>query len=231
MIGLLNAYQHETPAPQYQLDYGPMCAGFLARSFPGKDVRVFNVAYGDFPASVDACEAWVITGSPKAAYDSDPWITQLGQFIRDGDAAKRKLIGICFGHQLIAHSLGGKTEKATGGWGVGVREFRILKQKPWMQPALERVSLLFSHQDQVVKLPPKAELLAEDEFCPYQMFSVGDHILCLQGHPEFTPAFAKGRLDSRIDRVGRDTYDRAVGSLGHPTNTAELGEWLRRFVG
>lgn len=231
MIGLLNAYRHQADAPQYQLDYAPMCVEFLERTFPGKTIRVFNVALGEFPNAVDECQAWVITGSPKAAYDTDPWIARLGQFIRDVDTAQQKLIGICFGHQLIAHSLGGKTEAAKGGWGVGVRTFQILKKKPWMQPDLNQVALLFSHQDQVMKLPPHAELLAEDDFCPHQMFSIGDHILSLQGHPEFTPQFAKGRLDSRIDRVGKEKYNRAVESLTNKTNTNEIGEWLRRFIG
>ena len=230
MIGLLNAYHHEENAPPYQLEYGPMCEDFLRRVFPGKAVTTFQVALGKKPESVDQCEAWIITGSPKAAYDKDLWITELGEFVRQIHDQKKKLIGICFGHQLIAHYLGGQTAKSVNGWGVGVHEFRILKSKPWMRPEFKQVSLLFSHQDQVVKLPPGAELLAESDFCPYQMYTIGQHILSLQGHPEFNAGFAKGRMDSRVSRIGQSKYDLAVKSLARTTHSTEVGGWMNSFI-
>lgn len=229
MIGLLNAYRYD-PDADYQKQYGPMCLEFLSRALPGEKVKMYEVALGDKPKSDDECDAWIITGSPKAAYGSERWIHELGQFIINAHHDKRKMIGICFGHQMIAHHLGGRTAQSPAGWGVGVRSFRVLKHKPWMQPRLDEVSLLFSHQDQVVELPPRAEHLASDEFCKYQMFSIGEHIFCLQGHPEFTPEFAKGRLDTRVESVGREKYERAVQSMGRKTHSEELGSWIRAFV-
>ena len=230
MIGLLNAYQFEKEAPAYQAEYGTIFQEFLRKTFPERKIKVYQAALGELPADVNECEAWVITGSPKGAYETEPWIVALGNFVKSCHAQEKKLIGVCFGHQLIAHYLGGLTEKSPRGWGAGVRSFRVFQSPTWMKPELKQCSLLFSHQDQVVKLPEGAVLLAEDEFCPNQMYTIGEHILCMQGHPEFTPQFVRGRLDARKHIVGQETYDRAVESLSQKTNVAEVIEWIRRFV-
>lgn len=229
MIGLLNAYRHEENAPSYQREYGPMCMAFLNRTFPNTNVAMYDAGLGKLPKSVNECDLWIITGSPKASYGTETWIQKLGEFVRESHKAQRKMIGICFGHQLIAHYLGGKTEQAQSGWGVGVQKFKIIKQMPWMNPPLGEVSLLFSHQDQVVQLPTGAVHLAEDSRCKYQMYSIDNHILALQGHPEFTADFARGRLDSRVATVGQDKYNTAIQSLSTATNTAEIGKWMRSF--
>lgn len=230
MIGLLNAYRLTDDAPDYQLEYGPMCIRYLQKVLPGQEIKNYEVALGQTPQSVDECEAWVITGSSLSAYEEVSWIQELGRFVVDCYKAQQKMIGICFGHQLIAHYLGGRTEKAPGGWGVGVRSFRVVKQKSWMQPELGEVSLLFSHQDQVVQLPPQAELLGTDEFCTNQLYCIGEHVLSLQGHPEFTPEFAKSRLDTRIERVGQVKYDEAIPTLSQKTHSLQIGEWMRKFI-
>lgn len=230
MLGLLNAYRQEKNAPAYQLEYGAMFLRYLSAAMPGVSVKEYEVALSGAPKNVQECDSWIITGSPRGAYEQEAWIEGLGKFIQDCDANKRKLVGVCFGHQMIAHFLGGRTEKSQKGWGVGVRGFQVVGCKPWMQPKLERASLLFSHQDQVVELPPRAELLAKDDFCPYQMFSIDEHIFSLQGHPEFTPKFARERMDMRVERIGRSVYTAALGTLEDKTNSQDIGEWIRRFL-
>jgi GMP synthase-like glutamine amidotransferase len=229
MVGVLNAYRFDPSPTSYQMEYGTICMDYLKRTFPGQKISSYDIALGKFPESIDECNLWIITGSSKGAYEAEPWIQRLGEFVRESHRIKRKMIGICFGHQLIAHFLGGKTEKSNKGWGVGVRTFNIIKTKPWMTPELKQVSLLFSHQDQVVELPTGAELLGTEEFCPNQMYSIGNHIFCLQGHPEFTPAFSRARLDSRIALIGKEVYDKAIQSLTQKTNAEEVGQWLKNF--
>lgn len=229
MIGLLNAYHFEDDPQSYQLKYGPMFAGFLKSALPAEKIKIYGVGRGEFPATAGECEGWIITGSPKSAYESDPWIQKLGAFVQQIDREKKKLVGVCFGHQLTAHYLGGRTEKSKNGWGVGVRKFNILNSKTWMKPELNECSLIFSHQDQVVSLPKGGDLLASDPFCPNQMYSVAEHIFCFQGHPEFTPEFAKDRLDSRVNLIGKPVYEEAVGSLKKKTNSEEVGTWMRNF--
>ncbi len=230
MIGILNAYHYHQRAERFELDYGKMALDFFAKALPNQVLKTYDAGLGQLPGSVSECEGWIITGSAKSAADLDPWIQALGAFIQDVDRAQRPLIGICFGHQLVAQYLGGRAEKAKAGWGVGVRSFEIIKQEEWMQPKLTECSLIFSHQDQVVLLPRGAELLARDNFCPHQMYSIGRHILCMQGHPEFTPNFAKGRLDARVELIGKSVYDKAVESLTQQTNADQVGAWIRHFL-
>ncbi len=230
MIGILNAYHFDPTPGNYQEDYDRLIMEFTRRTFPNKKIRDFKIAMGDWPQGVEECDAWIITGSAKAAYDKDPWIEQLKRFIKEINKAKKKLIGICFGHQIIAAALGGEVTKSPSGWGVGVKTFKILDFQDWMKPALGEVSLLFSHQDQV-SIPPKgAKLLAQDSFCPFQMFQIGEHILTLQGHPEFSVAFAKARLESRKDKVAPEIYKKAMSSFNDAKDDHVLSQWIRNFA-
>lgn len=235
MIGILNAYHFDANDTGYQLDYSRIFVEFVKAAFPEKanSVREYKVAQGDFPQSVTECELWFITGSPKSVYEDIPWIHSLRDFVIQLDEKKVKTVAICFGHQMVAHALGGKVSKSPRGWGVGIRSFEMLAQKPWMNVSgihPQKLALLFSHQDQVDVLPPRAELLAQDEFCPFQMMQIGEHILTMQGHPEFTVNFARERLISRRDKMSVETFDRAMKSYGDASDFQLMIEWIRKFV-
>lgn len=138
-------------------------------------------------------------------------------------------MGICFGHQIIADALGGKVEKSPSGWGVGIKSFAVAKTQPWMQPIREKISLLFSHQDQVMQIPKSAILLAQNDFCPNQMMQIGEHIITVQGHPEFSIEFAKARLNSRRNLMPAATYETAMSSFSQAEDSKIIGEWIRHF--
>lgn len=230
MIGILNAYHFDPKPGNYQEEYTRLIMDFAARTFPDKKIKEYKVAQGQWPANIKECDVWIITGSAKSVYDKDIWIEQLKRLVKELHHAKKKLIGICFGHQIISAALGGEVIKSPSGWGVGVKTFQILGFQDWMKPALDEVSLLFSHQDQV-SIPPKgATLLAQDTFCPFQMFQIGEHILTLQGHPEFSVSFAKARLESRKDKVAPEIYKRAMGSFEDPQDNLVLSKWIRNFA-
>ncbi|MFQ5419816.1 MAG: GMP synthase, partial [Anaerolineae bacterium] len=163
--------------------------------------QAYEITRGEMPRDLDECDAYLITGSLQGVYDSDPWIADLSRFIRAAYQAGKKLVGICFGHQIIAHALGGRAEKSAKGWGLGQRQFALTAVKAWMTPGMSSCGLYFAHQDQVVKLPPGAERLGGDEFCPNTMFTIGDQVLGIQGHPEFTSDFMTAVIASRQDTV------------------------------
>ena len=89
----------------------------------GLDFRSWSVVAGDFPDSVHDAEGWLITGSRHGAYDDLPWIAPLEALIRQAVAEGVPLVGICFGHQIVAQALGGKVEKFAGGWAVGPQDY------------------------------------------------------------------------------------------------------------
>jgi GMP synthase-like glutamine amidotransferase len=118
-LGILNAIHPEKST----VNWGGSPIDAYVRFFESVeapfDYRGFEVAQGELPASPDVCDAYVITGSPRGVYDDDPWIAELSVFIREAYGAGKKLIGICFGHQILAHALGGQVEKSEKGLGLG----------------------------------------------------------------------------------------------------------------
>lgn len=231
MIGILDAYHFDTTPGNYQEKYIPMLRSYLTCVMPNQSVRNYRIAQGDFPKEVDECDGWIITGSACSCYDDHPWITRLMELIRELNTRKIPLLGICFGHQAIAYALGGEIFKSDQGWGVGVRTFDIVNYEKWMSPKLvdNKCSLLFSHQDQVMKLPADAIQLGRDSFCENQIYSIGKHIFSIQGHPEFSCEFAKSRYLARAGAIGEEKVKTAVDSLNKPTDDHIVGSWIKNF--
>jgi GMP synthase-like glutamine amidotransferase len=191
----------------------------------------YDVAGGQFPYSIDACDAYLITGSPKGVYDADEWIAELAAFIRDAYQTGKKLVGICFGHQILAHALGGHSERSEKGWGLGLKTFDISEQKSWMAAGISRCSLYFVHQDQVVRLPPGAELLGGNAFCPNLFFTIDDRVLGIQGHPEFSVAMMQDVLEARKNILGKQVYQATMRSMDNSTPDNQLmAQWVANFL-
>lgn len=194
------------------------------------DYSVFAVDEGELPASVTACDAYLVTGASAGVYDPLPWIAEAEDFLRaaKGQAA---LVGICFGHQLMAQAFGGKVIKSPNGWGLGEQEYRVLKREPWMDDA-PSFRLPGSHQDQVVELPPGAEVVAANDFTPMGALAWRDQpAISIQLHPEFEPAYASALIENRRgSRYTDEEADRAIASYGKPDDRARVGAWLKNFL-
>ena len=189
---------------------------------------------GELPETASDFDAYLITGSRASVYDDEPWIDDLSAFVRDVADAGAPLVGICFGHQLLAHALGGEVRKAETGWGVGPHEVTIEAPEPWMEPGPLRPRLQYMHQDQVVRLPEGGQVIGASDHCPVAMLRVGDRLLGMQAHPEFSTAFVEALLDARVDRIEADRVAAARRDLGTPTDADALAvaswmaAWLRR---
>ncbi len=202
--------------------YPAMLAALVGEGF---EIETFDVQVGELP-DPNAHDAVLITGSPAGVYDPLPWIAPLMAFIR---AAKdSRMVGVCFGHQVMAEALGGHVEKSDKGWGAGLHHYGILHAEPWLDGAGE-IAIPASHQDQVVVQPPNTEIVAASHFTPYAGLAWTDRpAISFQFHPEFSPAFAKALIEKRYDVV--PDPDAAIASLDAPNDNARVGGWIRRFL-
>jgi GMP synthase-like glutamine amidotransferase len=203
-------------------DYPAMFQRLLGPAF---EIESFDVQAGQFP-DTRAYGAYLITGSPAGVYDPLPWIAPLMDFIRGAKASK--MIGVCFGHQVMAQALGGHVEKSDKGWGAGLHRYTVVRSEPWIDTS-GTIAIPASHQDQVVVQPPNAEVVAASDFTPFAALAWTDRpAISVQFHPEFTPAFAKALIEKRFDSVPNP--DAAIASLDAPNDNARVGEWIRNFL-
>lgn len=200
---------------------------------PDIEMVVYDLTSDQFPVELTACDGYLITGSQFSVYDDIPWIKKAKKLIKNIDQAKIPTVGICFGHQLIAESLGGKVSKASDkGWGVGVHSWDIQENNnDWMEEdAPQSFALRASHQDQVTTLPPNAKILASSNFCPIAGFQISNHVLSFQGHPEFSKDYTKALMSKRIDRIGEETFQNAVQSLQKDVHSKMVVAWIIKFI-
>ncbi len=227
----LGILQTDSVRPEFQPAHGDYPAMFESL-FTTVDPSLEFVNYPvqeRAPQAIE-CDAYVITGSRHSVYDDLPWIPPLVDFVREALAAGRQVIGICFGHQLMAHFFGGSVAPASVGWAVGVHRSRIVHAAPWLPQEISEFGILSSHQDQVVELPREAVLYATNEFCPIGGFRIEDQVVTVQGHPEFAVGYAADLLHQRREQLGEDVFSRGVQSLGDEIHGVTVARWLLDFV-
>ena len=196
---------------QYQ-GYGQMFQRLFSQQPIAAEFTVYNVMNGDYPADDQAFDAYLVTGSKADSFGTDPWIQTLKTYLLNRYERGDKLLGICFGHQLLALLLGGKSERASQGWGVGIHNYQMAAKAPWISPVVEELTLLISHQDQVTALPENATVIASSDFCPFAAYHINDQVLCFQGHPEFIHDYSRALLDIRQQNLGEKIYSSGVAS-------------------
>ena len=210
-------------------EYPDMFMTLLSEANPELEFAVYDVQQGEYPADIHEVDAYLMTGSKSSVYDDEPWIEDLVEFVRKLHDERKKLVGICFGHQMVAQALGGKTEKSPKGWGVGLHTHTFSEQPEWHDGDLD-LDILVSHQDQVVDLAEGANVLAGSEFCENAVTQLGDHILTFQGHPEFIPAYSREIMNLRREMIGETAYSGGMASLSGRHQGNRVARWIHNFL-
>ena len=211
-------------------EYPDMFIALLGQADSDLEFAVYDVEAGHYPADIDEVDAYLITGSKSGVYEDKPWISTLMDFVRELNRRQKKLVGICFGHQLVAHALGGKVEKSSKGWGMGLHTHQFKCAPAWHDQGDVNLNILVSHQDQVVTAPQNADVLASSEFCENAVCQIGDHILTFQGHPEFVPDYSREIMTFRRKLIGEEVYAAGLASLSGNHEGERVAQWILNFL-
>lgn len=223
-IGILRTGQPPTPLISRFGLYDDMFRELLG---PGFAATSYDVQTGEWPARPSDEDAYLITGSSAGVYEDHGWIDPLKDFLRSAKG-QAKLVGICFGHQLMAEAFGGRVEKSDKGWGVGLHRYDIWEQARWMD-AVPSFAAAVSHQDQVVEKPPTARALAGSNFTPFGVLAYDDQpAISIQPHPEFSPDFSRALIECRRKQL--PDADAAIASLDAANDQPRLAAGIRRFL-
>ena len=209
-------------------NYPQMFANLFLKTQTIIDINVYDVTSGHYPQALECYDGFIITGSRATTFERQNWIQILEGKIQHIHQARKKLIGICFGHQITAQALGGKVERSGKGWGIGIQYIEILKAKAWMRPYQNHLSLAFYHQDQVVELPPGAQLIATNQFAPVQMFTLENHIWGMQAHPEMLRAHNHLLMQEQKSTLHQQ-FIHGIDSLRVRDHGQLVGHWMVKF--
>lgn len=221
IIGILQCGHMPANIAAVHGDYTEMYQQLLAGN--GFEFVTFNVVDMEFPSDVHQADGWLLSGSRHGAYDDLPFIPVLENFVRRCFAGNVPVVGICFGHQIIAQALGGKVEKAKTGWSVGRTDYEF--------SGLGVLPLNAWHRDQVVTPPDGAQTIATSDTCQYAAFLYGDNAYTVQPHPEFSNTFIGNFVPVRRGTLDYpdELMDRAVANSNYPVANTAIAEQIAAF--
>ena len=212
-IGILQTGRVTDPLRETHGDFPDMMIGLLQDG--DFTFQTFAALDGAFPGSVTECDGWLLTGSRHSTHDDLPWIATLETFLRDAYAADMPMVGICFGHQILAQALGGKVEKSPLGWAIGPTTYDFANG--------EKTVINAWHQDQVTRLPLGATCIATSEFCENAALVYGNRALTYQAHP-FGPVGATDRAILPSPRYQTQNNALARGTSPGPVSQEPIGD-------
>lgn len=192
-------------------------------------IETFSILNGEPLPKPDTLQAILITGSSAGVYDTFDWIAPLEAFVRDAYADRIPMVGVCFGHQLMAQALGGTVRKSEKGWGIGRHVYDIAPGNGVIEG--ERIAIAASHQDQVIEPPPGARTIMFSAFTEHAgLLYANGSALSVQPHPEFETGYAHVCCERRIGRAPDTLVAQAKASLAEPVDNARLGGAITRFL-
>jgi len=176
----------------------------------------------EFPTSAHEVDAWLLSGSRHGAYEDIPFIPPLEELIREIYAARVPMVGICFGHQIVAQALGGTVVKSPNGWNCGRNTYDIEGQAK---------TLIAWHQDEVVSAPPEANVVGSSAQCDIAFIRYKGNAFTMQPHPEFGDDALRIVMDGPSAMLlSEEELARVRVGLGKPHDNAWMAGEIARFI-
>lgn len=229
-IGILETGRPPEPLIGEFGTYVDMFGQMLVAGGVSAQMRAYDIQALELPEAPEDHDAYLITGSAAGVYEDLAWIEPLKGFL-NAAKGRAKLVGVCFGHQIMAEAFGGKVIKSPKGWGLGLQAYEVRAYEPWMDHAAT-ISVPASHQDQVVEPPPGARVIAASGFTPLAALAYGDQpAISIQPHPEFSPAYASALIERRLETVLSEDQGRAaMETLTRPNDNQRVAGWIGAFL-
>ncbi len=210
--------------------YPQMFARMIGAADASVTFDTVSIAAGASLPDIEELEAILITGSSAGVYDELDWIAPLEAFVRTAHEKKVPMVGVCFGHQLIAQALGGTVRKSEKGWGLGRHVYDVAPGNSLIEGA--DIAIACSHQDQVITPPVGAATILSSDFTPHAGLLYSGTTFSVQPHPEFTVGFALACCEMVRSRGGApdSVVASAEASLAEQLKSARLGGVITRFL-
>jgi GMP synthase-like glutamine amidotransferase len=175
-------------------------------------------------------EAVIVPGSAAGVYDDLPWMNPLRDFIRAAYAVRTPMVGVCFGHQIIADALGGEVRKSEKGWGLGRHTYGVRHRPACLGKTPAALAVACSHQDQVITPPAEATVTMSSDFTPNAGLAYANGAaISFQPHPEFEDDYARALAELRRPRIGDALVDTAIASLGTASHSTDVARSIAAF--
>ncbi|MEO6014699.1 MAG: type 1 glutamine amidotransferase [Devosia sp.] len=198
----------------------------------GLSFETIRLSEGQHLPDPGTLDATLIMGSAAGVYDNHyAWMEPLREFIRGAYSARTPMLGICFGHQIMADALGGDVRKSDKGWGLGRHVYGVISRPPTLGGNLPEFAIACSHQDQVLVPPSEAETFLASDFTPHAgLIYRNGAAMSLQPHPEFEDDYTVALAEMRRGKAPDDVVDTALSSMSRSSDSREIAGYLAAFL-
>lgn len=207
---------------------GEIYRAVLQESWEG-EIQTYDLRRLEFPKLDADLAGIVITGSASNVPDREAWMLDAEEGLRRAVSFKTHVLGVCFGHQLLAQALGGEVSSNDAGRCMSTIEISRTADDPLLAELPSTFTVNECHRDSVTALPEGAQSIASSDYDPHEAIRFSDTCWGVQFHPEFDAEIMRGYITARASLLEEEGLDpRALAERA--SDTPMSGQVLRNFV-